>query len=451
MSRPPLDGIRVIDSTYVVALPYAAGVLADMGAEVIKIEGPGHIDGTRLGGFAGSHADTELGEDPWNRTALYNAVNRGKKSVTLDLGTEEGRGALKDLISVSDIFFENFTPRVLRQWGMDYPNLKKIKPDLIMVSNTGYGHGNGPYSNYPAQANSQEATHGLAHITGYRGDIPTKAGQTSHVDFLAFWSALLGVALALRYRNRTGSGQWLDMGMYQLGVYTTSEYIMDWIANGRFMGRIGNRHPWRAPQGCYPCVGQDQWCVISVGDDHEWAALCQAMGKPELAKDPRFAGILNRMKNHDELDEIIKDWTSGMDKFDVMERLQGAGVPAGPVSDARDTGMDKHYRARGFLETVDYPERRSLGKRMLMGRPWRLSKTPISIKGPAPSLGDSNREMLMGVLGYSEKHYNKLQETGIIGERPKNPVPKPSLTLDDYVRYGRLAYHDPDYKQKLGI
>lgn len=451
MSNQPLKGIRVVDSTYIVALPYAAGVLADMGAEVIKVEGPGHIDGTRLGGFPGSHADTDLGEDPWNRTALYNAVNRGKKSLTLDLGTEDGRAALKDLIKVSDVFLENFTPRVLRQWGMNYSELRKIKPDLIMVSNTGYGHGDGPYANYPAQANSQEATHGLAHITGYIGDIPTKAGQTSHVDFLAFWSALLGIATALRYRNRTGIGQWLDIGMYQVGVYTMSEYLMDWVANNRFMGRIGNRHPWRAPQGCYPCAGQDQWCVISVGNDQEWTSLCYILGRPELAKSPRFSGNLNRMKNHDELDKIIGDWTKEVDKFYVMEHLQANRIPAGAVFDARDANLDKHYKERGFLEVVEYPEARVMGKRVLMGRPWHLSKTPITIKGPAPGFGDNNREILMSVLGYSREYYDKLEGNGITGDRPTTAIPRPSLTIDDYIHYGRLAYRDPDYKDKLGI
>ncbi|MBI4200657.1 MAG: CoA transferase [Chloroflexi bacterium] len=450
MGKLPLEGIRVLESTYVFAMPYAAGIMADLGAEVIKIEGPGRTDTTRMGAFTGGFPDNVPGDDPWNRAATFHMLNRGKKSFVVDLSKEEGRNLLKDLIKVSDVFMENFTPRVMRGWGMDYPNLKKLKPDIIMVSNTGYGHGKGPWSEYPAQATTQEATHGLTHVTGYRGDIPSKAGQ-SYVDFLACWSALLGVAMALRYRNRTGKGQWIELGMYQLGAYCIGEYILDWAANGRLGERIGNRHPWRAPQGCYPCAGQDQWCVISVGDDEEWASLCRVMGKPDLAADPRFASSLSRMKRHDELDEIIKQWTQRHGKLDVMELLQGAGVPAGPVFDSRDANLDKHYWARGFVEKLQPEEDRAMGRRVIMGRPWRLSKTPLSIRGPAPRLGAHNRELLVEVLGYAEARYKELEATGILAQRPANPRPIPTTTLDEEVRRGRFAYHDPQYKQKLGI
>ena len=445
-----MEGLRVIDSSYVFALPYAAGVMADMGAEVIKIEGPGRIDTTRGGAFAGAFPDGVPGDDPWNRTANFNMINRGKKSLVLDLSKPEGLDVLKDLVSVSDIVLENFTPRVMRRWGLDYPNMKKLKPDIIMVSNTGYGHGKGPYSEYPAQATTQEATHGLAHITGYRGEMPSKASQ-SYVDFLASWTCLLGVAVALRHRRRTGKGQWLDIGMYQLGCYATGEYIMDWLANGRKGERIGNRHPWRSPQGCYPCLGEDQWCVISVRDDEGWVALCRVMGRPELAKDPRFATCLDRIKWHDEIDAIIAGWTSRTGKFEVMERLQAVGVPAGPVFDSRDANLSPHYSARGFMETVDFPENRGIGKRVIMGRPWRLSKTPLTISGPAPALGQHNRDLLQRTLGYNEARFNDLEKAGIVSRRPTNPNPPSTMSAEELVRQGRLAYHDPEYKEKLGI
>jgi crotonobetainyl-CoA:carnitine CoA-transferase CaiB-like acyl-CoA transferase len=340
MPQLPLAGIRILDSGYVFAVPYAAGIMADLGAEVIKIEGSGRLDITRDGAFAGVCADNQPGADPWNRSVNFNLLNRGKKSLVLDLSKEAGREVLKDLIHVSDVFMENFTPRVMRRWGLDYPNMKQLKPDIIMVSNTGYGHGSGPYSPYPAQATTQEATHGLAHITGYKGDMPAKAGQ-SFVDFLASWACLMGVALALRYRQRFGKGLWVDVGMYQLGCYTTSEYMLDWLVNGRLGGRIGNRHPWYAPQGCYRCAGDDQWCVLCVRDEVEWAALCRVIGRPELLHDIRFANHRSRMRHHDALDQSITQWTQSRGKFEVMERLQGAGGPAGAVKDYandRDAG-----------------------------------------------------------------------------------------------------------------
>jgi len=449
MVRLPLEGLRVIDCGYVVSMPYTGGLLADLGAEVIKIEGPGRIDITRDGPLAAVHADNRPGADPWNRTANFNLLNRGKKSLVLDLSRPEGREVLKDLIRVSDVFLENFTPRVMRGWGLDYPNMKTLKPDIIMVSNSGYGQG-GPYSQYPAQATTQEATHGLAHVTGYRGDLPSKAGQ-SYVDFLASWACLMGTALALRYRHRFGKGLWLDVGMYQLGCYAVSEYILDWLANSRTGERLGNRHPWHAPQGCYPCAGDDQWCVVSVRDDEEWAALCRLIGRPELGGETRFATHRDRMANHDEIDVLITQWTRTRTKVEAMERLQGAGIPAGAVFDAKDVNLDRHYRSRGFLETVQYPEERQMGKRVIMGRPWRLSKTPLAVRGPAPALGQHNREVLQGILGYTDEQYANLEQTGIIGDRPTKSRPLAHMEMDERVKQGRLAYHDPGFKERLGI
>ena len=450
MARLPLEGIRIIDCGHVFAVPYACGLMADLGAEVIKIEGPGRLDITRDGPFAGVHADNQPGADPWNRTANFNLINRGKKSLVLDLGRAEGREVLRDLIRVSDVFTESFTPRVMRNWGLEYPDMKKLKPDIIMVSNTGYGRGAGPYSQYPAQATTQEATHGLAHVTGYRGDLPSKAGQ-SYVDFLASWACLMGIALALRYRNRFGKGLWLDIGMYQLGCYTISEYILDWVANNRLGERRGNRHPWYAPQGCYPCAGDDQWCVVSVRDDEEWAALCRLMGTPELAQEARFATNRDRIAHHDEIDAIIARWTRNLEKFEVMERLQGVGVPAGAVFDARDVNLNPHYWSRGFLETVQFPAERRIGKRVIMGRPWRLSKTPLAVKGPGPALGHHNREVLQGILGYDDKQYADLEQAGIVGTRPTQPRPMSHMEMDERVRQGRLVYHEPGFKERLGI
>jgi crotonobetainyl-CoA:carnitine CoA-transferase CaiB-like acyl-CoA transferase len=408
------------------------------------------VDITRGGGFAGAYPENIPGDDPWNRTAAYNQINRGKKSLTLDLSKDEGRAVMKDLLKVTDVFMENYTPRVLRRWELDYPNVKKIKPDIIMASNTGYGHGEGPYSQYPAQATTQEGTHGLVHITGYQDDLPAKAGQ-SYVDFLSCWTALLSISMALKYRNQTGKGQWIDISMYQMGCYFTSEYVMDWIANEKLGGPIGNRHPWRAPQGCYPCSGNDQWCVISVGDDDEWAAMCRVMGKDGLIDDPKFASSFNRMKNHDELDGIMSSWTGGIEKFQVMELLQGAGVPAGPVFDAKDTSLDKHSWEHGFLQKVTFPKDRNMGQRVFMGLPWQASKLDPSIRGPAPKLGGSNNEMLQDVLGYSDSQVGELEETGIIGDKPMNLQPSPVVSLDELVKRGRFAYYDSDFKEKLGI
>ena len=289
MARLPLEGIRVLDSSHIFALPYAGGLLADMGAEVIKIEGPGHTDMTRTGGLAGSFPENEVTEDWWNRSSTYNTLNRGKLSITLDLTDARGRDLFRELATISDVVMESYTPRVMRDWGLDYQSLKGIRPDVIMVSNTGYGHGDGPYSDYPAQATTQEGTHGLCWITGYPGGPPSRAGA-SYVDFLSTWTAIFAIGAALRYRRRTGRGQWIDLAMYQAGAMFNSEYILDYVVNARLGERIGNRHPSRAPQGCFRARGVDEWITLSIGSDEQWRRLCELMGRPELSRDPPVRG-----------------------------------------------------------------------------------------------------------------------------------------------------------------
>ena len=447
--RLPLDGVRIVDISNVFSLPYAGGLLADLGAEVIKIEGPGRLDVTRQGAFSGVHPDNVHGPDPWNRTGTFNLLNRGKKSLAVDLSKPEGREVLKDLIRVSDIVTENFTPRVMRGWGLDYPHASKLRPGLIMLSCSGYGR-EGPYSQYPAQATTQEATHGLTYVTGYPGDVPSKAGQ-SFVDFLATWALTMGALLGLRYRHRFGKGLWVDVAMYQLGCYMVSDRILDWESNKRRGERIGNRHPWLAPQGCYRCAGDDEWCVVSVHDDDEWAALCRVMGREELIADPRYASNDGRMAHHDAIDAIIGAWTAQHGKFAAMERLQEAGVRAGAVFNARDMHLNPHMRERGLLETVHFPTERDMGRRMIIGRPWHLSKTKLSVRGPAPRLGEHNREILQGLLGYSGERYAELEQQGLIGSSPTRPRPLLHMTMEERIKEGRLASWDPDYLARLGL
>ena len=450
MTQRPLEGIRVIDTSYVFAGPYATGLLGDLGAEVIKIEGPTRPDFTRGGAFSGLAPDNELKSDPWNRMSSFNLVNRGKKSLVLDLTRKEGRDVLVDLIKVSDVIVENFTPRVMRGWGLDYPGMKKINPNIVMISNTGYGRG-GPYSAYPAQATTQEATHGLAAVTGYSGGEPSKAGQ-SYVDFLAAWAIISAALLGLRYRRRFGHGLWADIGMYQLGCYNVSEFVLDSIANGAPGERIGNRHRQFAPQGCYRCSGGDAWCALSVRDDEEWAALCGVIDQPALAGDQRFSTAAARRANHDAIDAIIKRWTTTVTKFEAMERLQAAGVAAGAVLDGRDLHFDRQLKARGLVEVVEFPEERQMGpRRPLLGRPWKFSAVPLTIRGAAPTFGQHNGEVLREILGYDEARCAALHSAGIIVDKPVKPREVPDMSMDKRVEIGRLAYWDADYKERLGI
>jgi crotonobetainyl-CoA:carnitine CoA-transferase CaiB-like acyl-CoA transferase len=446
----PLEGVRVLDSTYVVAMPYTCGILADLGADVIKIEGPSHLDGTR-GLALPEGPDNDGSGDYWNKKAGFTTMNRGKRSLSLDMGRQEGRDLFIEMIKVSDIIVENFTPRVMKKWNLTYEDIKKIKPDIIMISNTGYGHSEGPYASYPGQATTMEATHGTASVTGYYGELPNKAGR-SYVDFLASWHALFAVASALRYRNRTGKGQWIDIGMYQLGVSFISEYLMDWIGNRRLPSRIGNRHPQYAPQGCYRTNEYDRWITISIVNTNQWKNLCEIMQRNDLFSDPRFIDNQSRIVNHDDLDTIISSFTKNFDRFELTERLQQSGIPSGPVFDVKDASLSKHNWERGFLEKVTGPPERGIGPRVLIARPWHLNKSNIKIKGYGPAFGDANFDILKNLLAKSDNTIKDLTDMDIVNDVP-------TRIRQGNVSTGREGgtqtigngWFDKDYKKNLGI
>jgi crotonobetainyl-CoA:carnitine CoA-transferase CaiB-like acyl-CoA transferase len=255
----------------------------------------------------------------------------------------------------------------------------------------------------------------------------------------------------LRYRNRTGKGQWVDIGMYQAGVMFTSEYIMDAIANGRDGSRIGNRHPYRAPQGCYPARGEDQWVTLSVGSDEQWRSLCRLMDREDLATDPRFADVLSRRRHHDQADEIIRAWTAASDKYELMHCLQKAGIPAGPVLNGKEFHFDPHFQSRGFLERVTYPKERNIGTRPFIGRPYKFSRSPLRIQGPSPAFGQDNEPLLRHLLGVDESTYQTLVQDSVVASAPLTGEPVPRVPPERAVELGQLAGWDPDYRERLGL
>lgn len=451
MSDLPLKGLRVIDLSRVFAMPYAAAFLADLGAEVIKIEGCRFLGAdTRLGGpFGGPWPDDVPGELHWERNGVFHVLNRGKRSVTLDLNQTAGVEALKKLLATSDVVIENFTPRVMRKFGLDYPNLRNIRSDIIMVSNTGYGH-TGPFSNYGAMAASLEPTHGSGAFIGYEGGPPNKIGN-SYTDFLASWTALYSVMAGLLYRARTGRGLWIDLAMYQVGAAFMGEGLLDYAFNGRVQPRMGNRHEAYAPHNSYPCRGNDRWVTIAVTDEYEWKALCRVIGSPELANDPRFVDAPARVEQRDTLDAIVAQWTSSLDHYEAAHRLQAAGVPAGPVLDARDLFTDPHLAARKFFDHVQHPPETGVGRRPQLGRPWRFSAFKVPVPAAGPRLGEANDYVLKEVLGLSETEVAAMAGQEIIGSAPvgarvPNPVP-----AEEQLRLGRLAALDREYRKRLGI
>ena len=262
---------------------------------------------------------------------------------------------------------------------------------------------------------------------------------------------MFAIGSALRYRNQTGQGQWVDIGMYQAGVMFLSEYLMDAMVNGREGGRIGNRHPYRAPQGAYRASGDDEWITLSVADNEQWRSLCRLMEREDLVKDRRLSALQGRQQHHDEIDDAINEWTQSHEKYDLMHRLQAVGIASGPVLSGKDVHFDPHYRSRNFLERVEYPEERGMGTRIIMGRPYRMSKTPLKVKGPAPTFGQDNRSLLGALLGKPETQLAQWESDSVITTIPTSGEPSPTLDPQELVERKQLAEWDPEYRQRLGI
>ena len=455
--KAPLNNLRVLDLSRVFAMPFAGANLADLGAEVIKIDTcqAQFMDTTRT--LTGPFPDNQPGELWWEQGGTFQMLNRGKRSLTLDLRSEESQAVIKDLVRVCDVVLENFTPRVMARFGLDFQSLRAMKPDLIMVSNTGYGH-SGPWSDFGAMASALEPTHGTGAFMGYmeegpegrlaEGQIPNKMGN-SYSDFLATWTALGAVMAALLRRARTGEGQWIDLAMYQTGTTVIGTGVLDYTFNGRRTQRIGNRHPFWSPHGVYPCQGHDQWVAIAVRDHGEWLALCRAMGNPDTASDPSFSDPIERRRNQEELDKIIASWTSARTSYQVMESLQGAGVPAGPVLTSKQALADPQYLARGFFETVHNPPEVDLRPKGYVGRGWKFSESEASIKGPAPKLGEANDYVLAELLGMDPVRLKTFEEEWIIGSRPEGGGAPGAVPLDEQVELGWIAEYDAGYLDQL--
>ena len=445
----PLDGIRVLDLAQVYAGPTCSRVLADLGAEVIKVEGLKRMDITR--NFV--MADNKGEGDYWNHAGYFLYRNAGKKSLTLDWGDDKAIELLKWLVPLCDVVAESFSPRVMAQHGLDYESLKKIKPDIIMISLSGYGQ-TGPWRDYTAYGMGLEPASGISSMTGYRGGDPLRTG----ISFTDPYSGMAGagaVLAALHYRRRTGKGQYIDLSEHEAAVPVAGYALMEQALNGRLPPRVGNRSHWFAPQGCYPCRGDDAWLALTVRNDAEWVALCRATGHPEWAEDHRFADLLGRFQNHDQLDELIASWTGEQDQMEAMHVLQRAGVIAAAVLNPKQVLLDPHLRERGFFQTVQHPD---VGPKPVPRQlAARFSGFDAGAQAPAPKLGEHNREVLQGLLGLSDEELAQLEEQKIIGDTPEMALPLDVMRMfvqypgATFLQMGALAALEPDYKQQLGL
>ncbi|MBI4233361.1 MAG: CoA transferase [Chloroflexi bacterium] len=403
-----LRGVRVVDLSMGWAGPLAAMLLADFGAEIVKIESTRHLDWWRGGDIGKGPEDR-----PYEKLATFNSVNRNKYGCTVDLQDPRGMALLKRLIAISDVLVENFTPRVMPNLGLTYDAIRAINPTLVTISMPAFGN-SGPWRNYAGYGNTVEALSGLTGLTGY-SDGPPTLQSNAYGDPVSGIGGAIAVLMALVHRWRTGRGQHIELSDQEMVVHHVSQALLDYALNGRVQERPGNRHPWMAPHGVYPCRGEDVWIAIAVASDEEWRALCTTLGHPEVIADARFADGLSRWHHQDDLDPLLCAWTVEWDRRELAEHLQRAGVAAATVNSNAEVLNDPQIQARHSFVWMD---RRYVGYHPYTGIPARLSHTPGSIHKPAPTLGEDNAFLLGNLLNLTGEEVTALERDGVIGDQP---------------------------------
>jgi len=400
-SKRALEGVRVLDFTWLLAGPYATRILADFGAEVIKVQS----------------RKTATGAES-NDTPYFSSWNRNKLGITLDMNHPQGREIALKLVEVSDIVIENFTPRVKWNWGLDYQSLKAVKPDVILVSLSATGQ-NGSWKNFASFAPTLHALSGITYLTSF----PHKPNLDTHhiplglgfpyADIVAALFAVLAVLAALEHRRETGEGQHVDISEYECICSLLGPAILDYNLNRNRIAPQGNDSGYlpRAPYGCYRCAGEDKWCVIAVSSEEEWQSLCHVMGKPPWTEDKKFSTLAERQANRQELNRLLEQWTIAHTPHEVMNLLQQAGVPAAIVADAHDLANDPHLKARNFFIQIEHP---LLGKTVCDGTPVKLSLTPATFRRPAPLLGQHNDYVYRQLLGMSREELSRYIAESVI-------------------------------------
>ena len=400
-----LEGVRVIDFSWIVAGPQCTRILADFGADVIKIENYSNMDYIRASG----------GADSPNRSPLFNTLNRNKRSLTLNVMHPRGMELLKTLIKKSDVIVENFSSRVLEKWGLGYEEQKKLNPGIIYCSMSGFGH-SGRDRDFVTWGPTAQALSGLTYMSGLPGEESAGWGF-SYMDHTGGFYGTIAIMMALLHRNKTGEGQHLDLSQVEAGIGLTGTSVLDYTVNNRPFRRDGmppgNRAPEReiAPHNSYPCRGEDRWCVIAVTNDAEWDSLVNILGNPAWANDERFATMASRFANQNDLDEFISQWTINLTPLEVFDVLQNAGVPAGAVQTPMERAeTDLQLKHRGFIAEVEHAE---LGNTKVESIPMKMSETPWKLNKASPLLGEHSAEIYMDLLGVSAEELGTLFEEGI--------------------------------------
>ena len=397
MGAGTLDKIKILDVTRVLSGPFCAMILADLGADVLKIELPEIGDEGRTG------APYVNGESTY-----FHAINRNKKGVTLNLKMPEGQKIFKELVKTADVVLENFTPGMMKEFNVDYEVLSKINPRLIMASISGFGQKDSPYVTKPAYDPIAQAMGGIASLTGYPDGPPTKAGIPLGDIAASLWCAI-GICAALYERTVSGEGQHVDLAMVD-GIFSILEHaVLRYTATGEVSGRIGNRHPTLAPYNFYHT--KDGWVALATASNSVAHRLADAIDRSDIKDDPRYASNQIRTQNYEWIEEMINAYVSQYTKAEVIARFNQYDVPVGPIYTIDEAVNDPHFTQRGMLVDV---EQANAGTLKVCGPTLKFSRTQGKVDKPGPMLGEHNEEVYKGQLGMSDEELKRLKEKKVI-------------------------------------
>jgi len=403
MQKQPFAGVKVLDFSWGVAGPLVTKYLADYGATVVRIESPQRPCGTRV---SPPFKDNVPGVD---RAGYYAFFNANKYSLGLDLNHPQAREVARRLVAWADVVAESYSAGTMEKWGLGYESLKRIKPDIIMLSASSQGQ-DGPHASFSAFGIPLTGLAGFAHFTGWP-DGSCLPLPSAYSDFISPRFAAATLIAALDYRRRTGKGQYIDCSQSEASIHFLAPAMLDYTFNGHQGERLGNASPYACPHGVFCCQGEDRWCAIAVFNEQEWQALCQLCNL-DWSQDPRFSTLLNRKRNEDELNRLIEEWTVNFTAEEVMSEMQSRGIPAGVVQNARDLCLDPQLRERGYFWKLDHPV---LGPFLHLGQPSRLSDTPAIPNMPAPCLGQHTEHVCTQMLHMSDEEFLELYQAGVFG------------------------------------
>jgi benzylsuccinate CoA-transferase BbsF subunit len=398
------SGLTIVAFSWAMVGPLTMKFFADYGATVIRVETSHRPCVTR------TSAPYKGGEAGLNRSGYFNHFASNELSLSLNMGHPAGQAVARELIARADVVMENFTPGVMDRWGLGYEELRKIKPDIIMLRQNGFGL-DGPYKNLAAFGMILAAIAGMPNFIGWPDRGPLPMGVGAYTDCISPRLASAALIAALDYRDRTGKGQLLDLAQFETALYFILPGVLDYAVNGREPERRGNADPYAAPHGVYPCEDDNSWCTIAVLDDAQWQRLCGILGKPECSRDSRFDTAVHRKQNEREADELVTAWTRQHTAQEVMESLQAAGIPAGVVESSAEIYADPQLRGRNAFWPLQHDE---MGVFTHLGASFEMSKTRAQAYRPSPCLGEHNEYILTKILGKSDDEFVELLTSGAL-------------------------------------